>query len=44
MSDFYTKILDNNKIWVETALAKDPFYFKDLAKGQTPRIIMDWLL
>ena len=39
MSDFYKKILDNNKIWVETALAKDPLYFKDLAKGQTPPLL-----
>lgn len=39
MSDFYKKILDNNKVWVETALAKDPFYFEDLAKGQTPPLL-----
>jgi len=39
MSDFYKKILDNNKIWVETALAEDPLYFKDLAKGQTPPLL-----
>ena len=39
MIDFYEKILDNNKIWVETALAKDPSYFEDLAKGQTPPLL-----
>jgi carbonic anhydrase len=39
MNDFYKRILDNNKIWVETALAKDPLYFKDLAKGQTPPLL-----
>lgn len=39
MSDFYKKILDNNKVWVETALAKDPSYFEDLAKGQTPPLL-----
>lgn len=39
MSDFYKKILDNNKIWVETALKKDPNYFEDLAKGQTPPLL-----
>ena len=39
MSDFYKKILDNNKIWVENALEKDPNYFKDLAKGQTPPLL-----
>jgi carbonic anhydrase len=42
MSD-YKKILDNNKEWVENALAKDPNFFSELAKGQTPSIIMDWL-
>ncbi|MET0759546.1 MAG: carbonate dehydratase [Flavobacterium sp.] len=39
MSDFYKKILDNNKVWVDTTLAKDPNYFKDLAKGQTPPLL-----
>ncbi|HLA56541.1 MAG TPA: carbonate dehydratase [Flavobacterium sp.] len=39
MSDFYKKILDNNKAWVENTLAKDPNYFKDLAKGQTPPLL-----
>jgi carbonic anhydrase len=39
MSDFYKKILDNNKKWVETSLAKDPNYFADLAKGQTPPLL-----
>ena len=27
-SDFYKKILDNNKKWVENQLALDPEYFK----------------
>ncbi|MCZ8230358.1 carbonate dehydratase [Flavobacterium sp.] len=39
MSDFYKKILDNNKEWVEQSLAKDPNYFQDLAKGQTPPLL-----
>jgi carbonic anhydrase len=39
MSDFYKKILDNNKEWVERTLEKDPNYFKDLAKGQTPPLL-----
>lgn len=39
MSDFYKKILDNNKEWVETQLTVDPNYFKDLAKGQTPPLL-----
>jgi carbonic anhydrase len=39
MSDFYKKILDNNKEWVEATLAEDPNYFTDLAKGQTPPLL-----
>ncbi|PRZ24133.1 carbonate dehydratase [Flavobacterium granuli] len=39
MSDFYKKILDNNKKWVEEALSKDANYFADLAKGQTPPLL-----
>jgi carbonic anhydrase len=38
-SDFYKKILDNNKNWVENQLALDPEYFKDLAKGQQPPLL-----
>ncbi|MCG2612115.1 carbonate dehydratase [Flavobacterium sp. SM15] len=39
MSDFYKKILDNNKKWVEEKLAVDNDYFKDLAKGQQPPLL-----
>src|SRR5436190_5825172 len=39
MSDFYKKILENNKVWVEEQLALDKDYFKDLAKGQTPPLL-----
>lgn len=39
MSDFYKKILDNNKKWVESQLAIDPDYFKDLSKGQQPPLL-----
>jgi len=39
MSDFYQKILENNIEWVEKTLAKDPNYFTDLAKGQTPPLL-----
>jgi len=39
MSDFYKKILDNNKEWVERQIAKDPDYFKDLSKGQNPPLL-----
>lgn len=39
MSDFYKKILENNKKWVENSLSKDPNFFEDLAKGQTPPLL-----
>jgi carbonic anhydrase len=39
MSDFYKKILERNKKWVEESLALDPNYFKDLAKGQSPPLL-----
>jgi len=39
MVDFYKKILDNNKEWVVKSLEKDPNYFADLAKGQTPPLL-----
>lgn len=39
MVDFYKKILDNNKEWVEKSLEKDPNFFADLAKGQTPPLL-----
>ena len=38
-ADFYKKILDNNKKWVENQLAIDKEYFKDLAKGQQPPLL-----
>lgn len=38
-SDFYKKILDNNKQWVESQIAVDPEYFKDLSKGQNPPLL-----
>ncbi|TXI66948.1 MAG: carbonate dehydratase [Flavobacterium sp.] len=39
MSDFYKKILDNNKKWVENKLALSPNYFKNLADGQNPPLL-----
>lgn len=39
MSDFYKRILDNNKQWVEEKLAIDKEYFKDLSKGQNPPLL-----
>lgn len=39
MSDFYKKIIENNKQWVEDQLKLDPNYFKDLSKGQNPPLL-----
>ena len=39
MSDFYKKILDNNKVWVEKQLAMDKDFFKDLSVGQNPPLL-----
>jgi carbonic anhydrase len=39
MSDFYKKILDNNKQWVVNQLQLDPNYFKDLSQGQNPPLL-----
>ena len=37
--DFYKKILDNNKKWVENSLQLDPNYFQNLAERQTPPLL-----
>ncbi len=37
--DFYKKILDNNKKWVEDSLQLDPNYFQNLAERQTPPLL-----
>jgi carbonic anhydrase len=37
--DFYKKILDNNKKWVESKLALDKNYFNNLSQGQTPPLL-----
>ncbi len=39
MSDFYKKLLDNNKKWVATQLELDKDYFVNLSKGQSPPIL-----
>lgn len=39
MTDFYKKILENNKIWSETKLKDDPEYFEKLSKGQSPPLL-----
>lgn len=38
-SEFYKRILDNNKNWVEKTLANDPTFFEGLAKGQQPPLL-----
>jgi len=38
-SDFYKKIIENNKTWSETKLAEDPEYFEKLSKGQSPPLL-----
>jgi len=39
MSEFYQKILENNKKWVETKMQSNPDFFKNLAKGQNPPLL-----
>lgn len=39
MSDFYKKILENNKKWVEEKLQISPEYFNNLAEGQQPPLL-----
>lgn len=39
MSDFYKKILENNKKWVEDKLELNPEYFNNLAEGQRPPLL-----
>jgi len=37
--EFYKKILDNNKSWVDTKLSEDKNYFKKLEDGQKPPLL-----
>lgn len=39
MPDFYQKILENNKKWVENKMQSNPEFFKNLAKGQSPPLL-----
>lgn len=39
MSDFYKKLIDNNKKWVESKLDLDPQFFEKLSKGQQPPVL-----
>ncbi|MEC4114677.1 carbonate dehydratase [Myroides pelagicus] len=38
-NDFYKKILENNKAWVEEKLSINPNYFKRLSERQTPPVL-----
>ena len=38
-NEFYKKILENNKTWVETKLKLDENYFKKLESGQQPPLL-----
>lgn len=39
MKKSYQELLDNNKKWVDSQLAKDPNFFKKLANGQEPPVL-----
>jgi len=39
MEKSYQQLLENNKKWVDTQLAKDPNFFKKLANGQKPPVL-----
>lgn len=38
-NEYYKKILDNNKAWVESKLNLDPDFFNKLAEGQQPPLL-----
>lgn len=38
-NEYYKKILDNNRAWVESKLGLDPDFFKKLAEGQQPPLL-----
>ena len=37
--DFYKKLLDNNKNWVESKISQDPEFFSRLENGQSPPVL-----
>lgn len=39
MEKSYHKLIENNKAWVRQQLEKDPAFFSDLAKGQSPEYL-----
>ena len=44
MSQSYEVIFENNKKWVESKIAEDPNFFKELAKLVSSEIILSKLL
>lgn len=38
-TDFYKKLIDNNKNWVESKINQDPEFFSRLANGQSPPVL-----
>ncbi len=39
MSEFYQKLLDNNRKWVEEKIKEDADFFSRLSKGQSPPLL-----
>jgi carbonic anhydrase len=39
MLTFYSKLLENNKLWVSRKLKKDPEFFQKLSEGQAPPVL-----
>ena len=39
MQNTYERLLEGNRRWVSTQLAKDPEFFQRLAKGQAPHVL-----
>jgi carbonic anhydrase len=39
MSTFYSKLLENNKLWVSRKLKTDPKFFHKLSEGQAPPVL-----
>lgn len=39
MEKFYNQLLENNKAWAAKQLEKDPEFFNELVKGQTPPVL-----
>jgi len=39
MSEFYRKLIENNKKWVESKLSNNPDYFVRLSKSQNPPLL-----